>query len=123
MEIRNRNGFNQIYERNNVSPFIIAILAVLYIFSIMGSSYFGVDFVGFKLSPFRMLFLLLAAYTVFRFRPLYIPRESSRFLKFYFLWFVWGFISIVWAKDRGKALTSDIILFIALCTMVFLVST
>lgn len=94
------------------------LLVGMFVFSVMGSSYFGISLGVFTLSPYRFLFLIMVIYTVLRFHPLKVQRAASIMLRFYFLWALWGACSILWAKDQQKALTSDIILFIALCSMV-----
>lgn len=96
----------------------IVMLTIMYIFSVTGSSYVGVRLGGFTLSPFRLLFLVVFGITLVRHNILLIPKAAFNYIKFYFLWAIWGFISILWAKDLKRALTSEIILIISLCCMV-----
>jgi len=94
------------------------ILTLLFVFSIMGSSYFGISLFGFMLSPYRFMFLVVALYTLLKYKQLKIPSGALPFLKFYLLWVIWGCCSILWAKDMRKTVSSDIILVIALCSIV-----
>lgn len=110
---------NNKYNRIKQSVWLdIVIMIILYASSVMGSSYFGVSIGGITLSPYRFIFLMTAVFTFVKYQPLRIPCAASEFLKFYLIWVVWGGISLLWAKDRGKSLLSVIILGMALGIMI-----
>ena len=108
---------NSIDKKKSIS-LDMGILVGLFCLSVMGSSYIGVHMSGFMLSPYRLVFIISIFYVVIKYYPLRIPKESVAFLKFYFFWVIWGFCSILWAKDTNKALKADIIMVIAVCSMV-----
>ena len=97
---------------NNI--FDLALIYVLFSFSIIGSSYIGINIGGVVLSPFRFFLILSIPYFFTRKYPFVFSDNIYNYVLFYIIWIIWGIGSILWAKDTNRAAASIYFLVVAL---------
>lgn len=95
----------QDYKNQRIPAGTKTVYALLAAFATIGSSAIGFRLSSFMLSPFRVLFVIVVALSLIRGAHFKVSRDVSIVYKFWSILLLYGFITLIWAKDKGVWIT------------------